>query len=96
VGRLRLRPGRLLVDTRSRAVTCAQALGRRSRNACMTTEPETPRCVVCGNDITLRDDKIVFGPVSLWSDDQPEGPRLEYVLYSHRACRAGRVSQPTR
>jgi len=62
----------------------------------MTTEPQTPRCVVCGNDVTVEDDKIVFGPLVVgWDDDPPDVPRVEYVLYSHRACRAGRVSSST-
>lgn len=63
----------------------------------MTTEPETPRCVVCGWQVTEGDDKIVFGPLLVgWSDETPGDTRVEYVLYSHKACRAGRVGHSNR
>jgi hypothetical protein len=59
-------------------------------------EPETPRCIVCGREVTVEDEKISFAPVSIewwWCDNPPEAPRVEYVLYRHNACRARRPSR---
>ena len=75
----------------------ARAAGQDQKHA-HDQRAGTPKCVVCGNDVTAEDDKIVFGPLIVgWSDDPPEAPpAAEYVLHSHKACRAGWVSQWTR